>query len=142
MPAAAVNFHPVARRQRIDPAELEHAFGPVFESAKDSEQIGNDDFVALTNWLNDFAARENAIDVSEPALQHFDVNPKRENVEPADFDPLPPMRRSVRIQIIAGKTLQPHVVRTADVILGQEFFTSKSARIPIGGGQSMVTSSG
>ena len=54
--AAAVNFHPVAGCKRIDPAELEHAFGPVIESAKDSEQIGDDDFVAVTNRLNNFAA--------------------------------------------------------------------------------------
>ena len=123
--AAAVNFHPVAWRKRIDPAELEHPFSPVIESAKDGEQIWNDHFVALTNWVNNFAAREDAIDVSEPALQHIDVNPKRENVESTNFNPLPPMRRSTRIQIVAGKTLQSHVERTSDVILGQEFFNKQ-----------------
>src|SRR5919197_3840998 len=120
--AAAVNFHPIIWRQPIDSTELEHAFGPIIESAKDSEQIWNDDFVALADWLNNFAARKDASDVSKPALQNFDINPQREHVEPADFNLLPPMRRSARIQIIAGKTLQSHVMRPADVILGKEFF--------------------
>src|SRR5207248_6456481 len=42
--AAAVNFHPVAWRKRIDSAKLEHAFGLIIESAKHGEQVGNDDF--------------------------------------------------------------------------------------------------
>src|SRR5215471_17464600 len=108
--AAAVNFYPITRCKRIDSAEFEHSFNAVVESAKDGKQIGDDDFVALTDWLNNFAAREDAIDVAEPALQHFDVNPQREHVKPANFNPLPPVRRSARIQIIAGKTLQSHVV--------------------------------
>src|SRR2546429_7491587 len=38
----AVNFQTVAGSQRIDAAELEDAFGAIFELAKDCEQIGND----------------------------------------------------------------------------------------------------
>src|SRR6267143_1659852 len=120
--AATVNFHSITRRQRIDTAKLQHSFGPVIKSAKDGQQIGNDDFVALADWVNDFSAREDTCDLAKPALQHFDVNPECEHVEPADFDLLPPMRRNGRIRIIAGKTLQSHMMRTADVTFSQEFF--------------------
>src|SRR5207302_6712423 len=117
-----VNLHSITRRQRIDTAKLQYSFGAIIESAKDGQQIWNDDFVAIADWVNDFSAREDTVDLAKPALQHFDVNPECEHVEPADFDPLPPMRRSGRIQIIAGKTLQSHMVRTADITFSQELF--------------------
>src|SRR6266567_7247845 len=118
----AVNFQPVAGSQSIDAAELENAFGAVVERAKNGEQIGNDHFIALPDWMDDFPARKEAADVSEPALQYLDVNSQGENIQSADLDPLSPMRRRIRIQITARETLQSHMVRLANVILGQELF--------------------
>src|SRR2546430_16334914 len=120
--AVTVNFHSITRRQGIDTAKLQHSFGAVIESAKDGQQIGNDDYVTLADWVNDFSAREDTVDLAKPALQHFDINPEGEHVEPADFDPLPPMWSSGRIQIIASKTLQSHMMWTADVTFSQKFF--------------------
>ena len=72
--------------------------------------------------MNDFPAREHAGDVVKPAMQYLDVNPERQSIEPADLDLLPPMRRCARVQIIAGETLQPHMMRSANVIFGQNLF--------------------
>ena len=116
---AAVNFQPIAGRQRIDAAELKDTLGAIFKLAKDGEQIGDDYLVALPDWIDNFSTREDAGDIAEPTLQHFDVNSQCKHVQPADLDPLPPMRRRVRIQIIAGKTLQSHMVWLTDIILGQ-----------------------
>ena len=93
MPAVAVNLEAVAGSERVDAAEFEHAFRAVLEPAEHGQQIGHDDFVALPDVVQDFAAGKNAGDVAEPALQHFDVNAEREHIQPADLDPLPPMRR-------------------------------------------------
>src|SRR5260370_22643849 len=119
---AAVNFQPVAGSERIDAAELKDAFGAIFKLAKDGQQIGNDHVVALPDWIDNFSTREDAGDVSEPALQDLDVNPQRENIQPTKLDPLPPMRWRFRIQITARETLQSYVMRLSDVILGQELF--------------------
>src|SRR6266404_5994669 len=119
---AAVNFEPVAFRQGINSAELQHAFRAILKTALNREQIGNDHTVAFSNRTNDFTAREDAGDVTEPTLQNFDVNSQRERVESANLNLLPPMRRSVGIQVIAGETLQPHMMRTSDVIFSQNLF--------------------
>src|SRR5262249_15881405 len=66
--AAAVYFHPITRRERIDPAKLKNTLGAVIQCAKDGEHVGNDDFVALADWLNDFATREDTIDFAKPSL--------------------------------------------------------------------------
>src|SRR5436190_22525886 len=100
-----INFHPIAGSQRIDTAKLQDSFGAVIKNAKDRQQIRNDDFIALADWVNDFCTRENTCDPAKPALQHLDVNSQCEHVQSADFDFLPPMRRCSRIQIIAGKAL-------------------------------------
>src|SRR3989442_13536998 len=89
---------------------------------QNGDQIGNYHSVALPNRTNDFTAREDADDVTEPAVQNFDVNSQRERVESANLNLLPPIRRSVGIQVIAGETLQPHMMRTADVIFSQNLF--------------------
>src|SRR5262249_57634477 len=91
--AATVNFHPITWCKRVDPAEFEYSLRAIIESAKDCEQIWDDDFVTLANCLNDLAARKATVDIAEPPLQHFDANPKRQNVEAANFNPLPPTRR-------------------------------------------------
>src|SRR5438445_13836543 len=72
--------------------------------------------------MNDFSAREDASDVSEPALQHFNVNPQRERIQPANLDSLPPVGRRVGIQIDTRKALQPHVMRTADISFSKNLF--------------------
>src|SRR5580704_19388024 len=71
--AVTVNFHSITRSQGIDTAKLQHSFGAIIESAKDGQQIGNDDFVTLADWVNDFSAREDTVDLAKPALQHFDI---------------------------------------------------------------------
>src|SRR5947199_4944193 len=80
--AVTVNFNSITGRQRIDTAKLQHSFGAVIESAKDRQQIGNDDFIALADWVDDFSAREDTVDFAKPALEHFDVNPECEHVSP------------------------------------------------------------
>src|SRR4029453_5516724 len=45
----AVNFQTITGSQRIDAAELEDAFGAIFELTKDCAQTGNDIFVALAH---------------------------------------------------------------------------------------------
>ena len=119
---AAVNFQPITRRQRIDAAKLQYAFRAVFETAQNAEQIRNDHVVPFAHRMNNFPAREHTGDIAEPALQHLDINSQGQSVEPADLYFLPPMRRGVRIQIIAGETLQPHVMWSANVIFGQNLF--------------------
>ena len=110
----AVDFEPVAGRERVDAAKLEHAFRAIGKLAKHGEQIGNDNFVALPDGVQNFAAGEHAGDIAQPALENFDVNAEGEHVQSADLDPLPPMRRRVGIQIGAGETLQPDMVRAAE----------------------------
>src|ERR1041385_6790037 len=92
---------------RVDPTELEHAFGAVGKGAEHGEQIRNDDIIALPDRFDRFSTREARRDLAEPALQHLDVNTERHHIQTADFDPLPPMCRRIRIQIVAVKTLQP-----------------------------------
>src|SRR5260370_15040176 len=116
----AVSLQPIARSEHIDAAELEEAFGAICKLAKDGQQIGNDPVVALPDWIDNFSTREDAGDVSEPALQDLDVNPQRENIQTTKLDPLSPMRWRFRIQITARETLQSHVMWLSDVILGQE----------------------
>ena len=96
--------------------------------AENGQQIRDDDFVALPHRrAATLPARKNAGDVAEPALQDLDVNPERENIQPADLDPLPPMRRRVGVQISAGETLQADVMRPAEIILGEQFFHEQIA---------------
>src|SRR6267378_6133394 len=76
--AVTVNFHLITRHQRIDTAKLQHSFGAIIESAKDGQQIWDDDFVALADWVNDFSAREDTVDLAKPPLQPSDVNPECE----------------------------------------------------------------
>jgi hypothetical protein len=121
-PRAAVNFQPITFRQRINSAELKHAFRATFKTAQHSEQIGNDHVVGLAKWLNDFSTREHTGDVAKPALQNLNVNPQGERIESTDLDLLAPVCRRVGIQIISVETLQAHVMRLADVIFGEDFF--------------------
>src|SRR6266404_5654344 len=120
--AVAVNLNPVRWSAGVDPAEFEHALGAALKGAEHIEQIGNDHYVTAPLRVQDLAARKNASDVAEPSLQHLHINTEREHVEPADLDLLPPMRRSSGIKISARKALQPHVMRPADVVFGQQFF--------------------
>src|SRR4051812_41459960 len=117
----AVDFDPVARSERVDAAELENAFRAVRELAEHRQHVGHDDFVAVPDRVQDFAPRENAGDVPEPALENLDVDAEGENVQPADLDPLPPMRWRVCVEVGAGETLEPDVVRMAEVIFGEQF---------------------
>ena len=57
---------------------------------------GHDHFVALSHRVDDFPTRIHASDIAQPALDHFNVNSEREHVQPADLDPLPPMRGRIR----------------------------------------------
>src|SRR4030095_7624837 len=75
---------------------------------------------ALTQRVHNLSARENAANVAKPALQHFDINPKRKHVQSAELDPLSPMGRSFGIQIIARETLQSHVMRSPYVIFSKD----------------------
>ena len=77
--------------------------------------------------MEDLAARVNAGDVAEPALQHLDVDAEREHVQSADLDPLPPMRGRVGIQICAGETLEPDVMRPAEIIFREQLFHQQIA---------------
>src|SRR5438067_13689956 len=119
--AVTVNFSSITGRQRIDTAKLQHSFGAVIESEKDRQQIGNDDFIALADWVDDFSAREDTVDFAKPASKHFDVNPECEHAEPADFDSLPPTLSSGRIKIITGKTLQLNIKRTDEQTFNQNY---------------------
>src|SRR5215813_11671167 len=91
-PGAAVNFQQIPFGERINSAELQHAFRAIFKTAQHGEQIGDDYVVCFANWLNDFPACEDTGDFAEPALQNFDVNSQRERVESTDLNLLPPMR--------------------------------------------------
>ena len=126
----AVNFETIVGRERVDAAELEHAFGAVLEFAQDREQIRDDDVVTLPAAVQDFPARINAGDVAEPALEDFDVDAQGENIQAADLDALPPVRGRVGIQIGAGETLQAHMVRPAEVILREQFLDEQIAAQP------------
>src|SRR5438552_2243777 len=111
----AVDFETIARRQRVDAAELEYEFGDGLGRAQDREQIRNDDVVPLPAPMQDFPARINTGDVAEPALENFDVDAQGENIQAADLDALPPVRGRIRIQIRPGKTLEANMVRPAEV---------------------------
>src|SRR5438045_1517469 len=76
----AVDFETIAASERVDAAELEDAFGAVGKFAQERNQIRNDDFVALPDGVQDFAARINAGDIAEPALTHFNGDAERENM--------------------------------------------------------------
>src|SRR5205814_5058274 len=114
------NFEAVAGRERVDSAEFQDAFRAVLETAENGEQIRNDNFVPLADPVQDFAAGKDAGDIAEPALEDFDVNTERENVETANLNPLPPMRRRVSIQISAGQTLQPDAAAMAEIIIREQ----------------------
>ena len=77
--------------------------------------------------MQDFSARIHAGDIAEPALKHFNVDAESENIQAADLDPLPPMRRRVRVQICAGETLQANVVRAAEIIFSEQFLHEQIA---------------
>src|SRR3954470_14955609 len=81
--------------------------------------------------MNHFSARENPGDLAEPALHYFDIDSQRHDVEAADLNPLSPMRRSFRVEVIAVKTLEPDLMRAADVILGQQLFYHQIASHPV-----------
>src|SRR5207237_3950390 len=117
--AVAVNFQTISRSQRIHAAKFKDAFRTILKTTEHVEQIGNNKFIALAIWMHNLATRENAGDIAQPALQNLHVDSEREHVQSADLNLLPPMRRRVRIQIVAGKTLQPDMMRTADVIFCQ-----------------------
>src|SRR4029077_13895423 len=68
-----VNLEAISWRVRTDPAEFEHTFRAVFKAAQHSQQIGNDDFVALPDRIDNFSACEGAGDIAQPALQHLHV---------------------------------------------------------------------
>src|SRR5205814_5720836 len=84
--AAAVNFQPVAGYQRVDPTELQHAFGATFETTQNRQQIGNDHIVTFAHRLKNLSASEHTSDFTEPALQHFDVDSQRQSIQAADFN--------------------------------------------------------
>src|SRR5712692_602014 len=118
----AVNLNPVGCSAGIDSAEFQHALGAVPKSAQHIEQIGNDHCVTAALRTQNFSTRKKPGDIAEPSLQHLHINTEREHVEPADLDLLPPMRRSFGVEISAHETLQPHVMRPADVIFREQFF--------------------
>ena len=122
----------IARRRRVDSAELKHSLSAVLKTAHDIEQIGNDDLVTLPVRMQNLSAGENARDISEPALQHFHVNSESHHIQAADLNLLPPMRRSVRIEIVGVETLQAHVVRPADEVFRQKLFHQQIAAQSIG----------
>ncbi len=55
-------------------------------------------------------------------MQHLDVDPEREHIQPADLDPLPPVRRCAGIQVISVETLQPDGVDFAEEIVREHAF--------------------
>ena len=44
-------------------------------------------------------------------MEDLDVNAERENIQSANLNALPPMRRRFRVEKIAVQTLQTHMVR-------------------------------
>ena len=118
----AINFQPIPQCQRINTAKLENTFRAAFETAQNGEQIRNDHIVPFANRINYFFAGKDAIDLAKPALQYLHVNSESESIQPADLNLLPPMRRRFGIQIIGGEALEPHMMRSANVIFRQNFF--------------------
>src|SRR5436309_5711706 len=116
----------------IDTAEFEHACGAMGEVAKHGVRVGYNDVVTLAVGIQNLPAREQSIDIAEPALQHFDINPERHHIEPADFDTLPPVGRRVRVQIIPMKTLQANSVQLSEKIFCEQFFNDKIATQTVG----------
>src|SRR5262249_51521999 len=117
-----VDFQLVASGVRVDAAELEHALRAVGEMTKHRKCIRNDYVVTVSVRIQNFSPRKQAVDVAEPAMQHFDVNPQRHDVESANLDALSPVCWRTRVQIIAMKTLQPDTVNLPEKIFGQQFF--------------------
>src|SRR6266487_4267850 len=109
----------------MDAAELEHAFGAIFENTEHIKHVRNDHVIAAPLRVQNFSTREHAGDIAEPALQHFHVNSEREHVQSADLDFLPPMRRRFRIQIDAGETLEANIVWCPNEVFGEQFFNEQ-----------------
>src|SRR5205823_11355346 len=83
--AIAENSQTIIGRAGMDAAELEHAFGAVFENAKHIEHVGNDHLIPAPLGGENFPAGEHPNDITEPALHHFDVDPKGEHVQSTDL---------------------------------------------------------
>src|SRR5205085_3502234 len=110
---------------RVDSAELQHAFRAVGKMTEHRQQVRHNQFIALPNRMQEFSAREYTGNVAKPTLEHFDINPESEDLQPADLDPLPPVGRGVGIQIGAGETLKADMMGPSEIVFRQQFFDGK-----------------
>src|SRR6476620_11277662 len=126
-PEVAINFEPIGRGMRVDATEFERPFHSVGKSAKDRQPIRNYYFVALAHWLQNSPAGKDAGDVTKPMLQDLRINPQRQGIKTAHFDPLSPMRRRVGIEKRTVQALQSQIVQTAKNLFGQQLLHEQVA---------------